>query len=147
MSPHRYTSLLACVLLCVSCGRKRVNETVAPVPGKSWTVPELGLELVFVEEGSLQTQPEDEEGDKAPVREVHIARPFWMGTSEVTQAQYEWLMRRNPSAFRRGTVVDTEWKEGWWGFGRGSHEIKTTGDTAEFPVKTVSWDDAVESCG
>jgi formylglycine-generating enzyme required for sulfatase activity len=37
-------------------------------------------------------------GEK-PVHSVTISKPFWMGTTEVTQAQYQALMGTNPSFF------------------------------------------------
>jgi len=56
--------------------------------------------------------------DETPRHRVRITRPFWMGVTEVTQAQYEAVMGGNPSFFK----------------GAGS------------PVEQVSWDDAVEFC-
>jgi len=55
--------------------------------------------------------------------EVTISKPFWMGIHEVTQAQYEAVMGKNPSRF------------------------KDEKDSARRPVEQVSWHDAVEFCG
>ena len=52
---------------------------------------------------------------------VTIARPFYIGTYEVTQAQYRQVMGVNPSIFQ-GT--------------------KVTGSSDAHPVDTVTWDDA-----
>ena len=46
-------------------------------------------------------------------------KPFFMGRYEVTQGQYEALMRKNPSGFKRGP---------------------------DFPVEQVNWDEAKEFC-
>ena len=56
--------------------------------------------------------------DEGPTREVTISRPFYMGVYEVTQAQYEPVVGRNPSNFK---------------------------DPSN-PVESVSWKDAVDFC-
>jgi formylglycine-generating enzyme required for sulfatase activity len=56
-----------------------------------------------------------EENDK---HEVSISNPFYMGVTEVTQAQYEAVMGTNPSNFKGATN----------------------------PVEMVSWNDATEFC-
>jgi len=53
-----------------------------------------------------------------PVTRVTISQPFWLGKTEVTQAQYAAIMGNNPSSFK--------------------------GDS--LPVEQVSWDDAMEFC-
>src|SRR5262245_23820629 len=57
--------------------------------------------------------------------EVEITRPFYLGVFEVTQKQWRTVMGTNPSSLNRDRV--------------GS-------DTDDFPVETVSWDDAVAFC-
>jgi len=57
--------------------------------------------------------------------EVRISKPFYLGVYQVTQAQYQQVMGRNPSAF-----VDP----------------KNPAARASWPVERVSWDDAVEFC-
>ena len=53
-----------------------------------------------------------------PQHEVILSNPFYMGVTEVTQAQYEAVMGTNPSRFKGATN----------------------------PVETVSWNDATEFC-
>ncbi len=60
----------------------------------------------------------EELSDEGPVRTVRITKGFWMGKYEVTQAQYERVMGKNPSYFK------------------GSNR----------PVGCVSWNDWVEFC-
>src|SRR5205085_1205452 len=68
---------------------------------------------------------------EGPVHEVALTRPFYLGVQQVTQRQYEQVMRRNPSAFRAG----------------GAFDDRIAGlDVANFPVEQVSWEDAVEFC-
>ena len=49
---------------------------------------------------------------------VHITKPFWIGKTEVTQGQWENLMRRNPSYFKN----------------------------SNHPVECISWNDAMLFC-
>ena len=159
LRPHRQAAcLFACLLLCADCGKRPaapartrppayVKETATPVPGRPWTVPDLGLELVFVEAGSFMMGSEDGGGDEKPVHEVHITRPFWMGKYEVTQAEYEALLGSNPSHFRKGRVLREEERDWWlWRKLAGPREVVLTEDTSEFPVEQVSWEEAVALC-
>jgi len=63
-----------------------------------------------------------------PPHEVEITEAFYMGVYEVTQEEYEKVMKKNPSTFCKG----------------GKYEKYVTGiDTKRFPVDTVSWNDAM----
>lgn len=93
----------------------------APAPR---VVDGLNLELIWIEPGSFQmgSPPEEPNRNKAesPVRRVTLTKGFWLGKTEVTQAQYEALTGTNPSRFL------------------------TVGKKA--PVDRVSWLDAMEFC-
>ena len=52
-------------------------------------------------------------------RRLTLTKPFFMGTTEVTQAQFFRVLRKNPSKFK----------------------------AAKHPVEQVTWDEAVEFCG
>jgi len=70
----------------------------------------------------LMGSPENEagrDGDEGPQHRVTIARPFYLGKYEVTQAQWQAVMGNNPSSFK--------------------------GD-AKLPVETVSWEDCQQFC-
>jgi len=71
------------------------------------------------------------EDDEHPQHEVRITRPFYLGVTEVTQAQYEAVMGNNPSHFSA----------------TGGGKDKVAGQSTEqHPVEQVSWLDAVKFC-
>ncbi len=95
------------------------RREVAPdaVTGETYRDPTLGADFALIpkgcfEMGSLASEPErfDAEGPQHP---VCIAEPFYLGKTEVTQAQWEAVMGSNPSGFKG----------------------------ANLPVEQVSWDD------
>ena len=91
---------------------------VAPVSTGQKTIKNsIGMELVLIPAGSFQMGSNDEGADnEKPVHQVTISQAFYMGKTEVTQAQWKAVMGNNPSYFK--------------------------GD--DLPVETVSWQDAKE---
>jgi formylglycine-generating enzyme required for sulfatase activity len=57
-----------------------------------------GIELVRVEPGTFVMGSGRGHGNARPPHKVTITRTFWIGKTEVTQAQYEAVTGRNPSA-------------------------------------------------
>ena len=74
----------------------------------------IGMRLVEIPGGSFDMGSTVGPGE-APVHRVTV-RSFWMGVTEVTQAQWQAVMGNNPSHFKRGDL--------------------------NAPVEMVSWDDA-----
>ncbi|MGB2820174.1 MAG: formylglycine-generating enzyme family protein, partial [Phycisphaerae bacterium] len=106
---------------------KELKELGAPARrGGRYLVLDLGtgvkMELVLIAAGKfVMGSPETEAGRgkcEGPQHWVKISKPFYVGVTEVTQAQYEAIMETNPSKFQG----------------------------AEKPVEQVSWNDAVEFC-
>jgi len=88
----------------------------------------IGMKLVLIPKGTfMMGSPESEEGRKEneTQHEVTISEDYYLGVYEVTQAQYEKVMGKNPSSFQ-GAKVGNE--------------------NADLPVENVSWDDTVEFC-
>jgi formylglycine-generating enzyme required for sulfatase activity/serine/threonine protein kinase len=76
------------------------------------------------------TGPYQEQTEK-PQHRVTISKDFYMGIYLVTQEQYKKVMGWNPSYFSA----------------EGEGKSKVNGiDTGQFPVETVSWDDAEKFC-
>jgi formylglycine-generating enzyme required for sulfatase activity/uncharacterized caspase-like protein len=80
--------------------------------------------------GSPTNEAEDYK-DQKPQHEVRISRGFYLGETEVTQAQYRAVIGKNPSAFCSD------------GMGKG---FVANEDTSKFPVENVSWLDAITFC-
>lgn len=81
----------------------------------------IGMELVWIPPGDfLMGAPPGQGGlrRERPKHEVRISKDFWMGVYEVSQAQFEIVMGKNPSFFK--------------------------GDN--LPVEMVSYNDAMEFC-
>ncbi len=83
----------------------------------------IGMKLVLIPAGeSLMGSPNsdrDADDDEHPQHRVKIAKPFYLGATEVTQEQYQRVMGENPSYFK---------------------------SDSQRPVEEVSWKDAVEFC-
>ncbi|NLX14579.1 MAG: formylglycine-generating enzyme family protein [Phycisphaerales bacterium] len=81
------------------------------------------IELVLIPAGEfLMGSPDTEphrNADEGPQHRVRIPQPFYMGKYEVTQAQWQAVMRKNPATFK--------------------------GDDRR-PVENVSWDDCQKFC-
>jgi len=92
------------------------------------------MNMVFIPAGIFAMgSPESEPGrfsDEGPVTAVTLTEDFWMSATEVTQAQWQAVMGGNPAWFRAG------------GEGAGLAH----GGTEDWPVESVSWEDAMEFC-
>jgi formylglycine-generating enzyme required for sulfatase activity len=94
----------------------------------------LGLKLEVVDAGEFDMGSNRAEVNRRPDEtdhKVRITQPFLMGIYEVTQDEYEKLMKVNPSWFSKT------------GGGKGKVPGQEVG---KFPVDNVSWFDAVEFC-
>ena len=90
----------------------------------------IGMKLVYIPAGSFAMgssnssyQRDRRFSNEYPQHQVHISKGFWMGQTEVTQGQYEFVMKAQP----------------WSG-------EKSVQEDANNPAVYVSWNDAVEFC-
>ncbi|NLE55556.1 MAG: formylglycine-generating enzyme family protein [Lentisphaerae bacterium] len=97
--------------------RAQAAEHNAVVAGEE-VVNTVGMRFRLIPAGTFRMGSEKGVADEKPVHEVEITQPFYLGVTEVTQAQWEAVMGTNPSHF--------------------------TG--ANRPVEIVSWEDAVAFC-
>jgi formylglycine-generating enzyme required for sulfatase activity len=73
----------------------------------------LGMEFVRIPAGRFQMGSTSGDGDEQPVHRVEITQPFYLGTTEVTQSQWESVMGNNPSRFKGANrpVEQVSWEE------------------------------------
>ncbi|MGD0092375.1 MAG: formylglycine-generating enzyme family protein, partial [Planctomycetota bacterium] len=100
-----------------SDGLKAKAELLALPESLDLDLGGVKLDLRLIRPGEFD-MGDGEIANARPVHHVKISRPFYLGTYEVTQAQYEKLLNRNPSKFQG----------------------------ADLPVQQVSWDDAKAFC-
>lgn len=96
-------------------------------------VNSVGMKLAPIEAGEFMMGSTNEFGRFAHEHQhkVALTKPFYIGVYEVTQAEYEKIMGKNPSHFSKT--------------GKGKDTVGDL-DTSRFPVENVSWDEAMEFC-
>jgi len=127
--------LLMLVAVCpgtvVKAGKTTASAAIQLSRGDT-LVNSFGMELIYIPAGQFmmgsRETPEEvvnTEGGKVewyrrehPIHKVRISRGFYMGTTELTQGQYQAVMKENPSKYR--------------------------GD--DLPVENITWNDAVRFC-
>jgi formylglycine-generating enzyme required for sulfatase activity len=95
--------------------RKEVEETWRPARMTVVLEPTTGIkmEFVLIPRGAFKMGDARGKPDEAP-RDVTIAKDFYMQTTEVTQRQWEYLMRTKPFSFSGSPEVPVEgvsWNE------------------------------------
>jgi formylglycine-generating enzyme required for sulfatase activity len=122
--------------------RRAAAELKRQQAEKSFRIADLGLDMVWIppgefrmgtpEQGALakwfyglrekiahKPNPDDQVfKEERPVTWVTLTRPFWLGRTEATQAQWQEVMGNSPSYFKG----------------------------ADLPVEQMSWDNAMEFC-
>ena len=86
-----------------------------PVEGKPWTVPSIGLEMIWCEAGTFWMGSGNEKGrekDEAQ-HKTTLSQGFFLGKYEVKQEEYEEVMGSNPSRFKgdKRPVEQLSWLE------------------------------------
>jgi formylglycine-generating enzyme required for sulfatase activity len=114
--------------------RRRAREVVRRIMLAGCKSKSTGLELVPIEAGEFQMGSpfleRDRRGDESQHR-VRITTPFVLGAYEVTQDEYQQVMKSMPS----------------WFSSKGTGKDKVAGQkTGRFPVDTVTWYDGIEFC-
>jgi formylglycine-generating enzyme required for sulfatase activity len=106
-------TLLVGLIALSGCSKNSANPSAGTVVKNS-----SGMEFNYVPAGSFQMGSGNGDPNEQPVHQVTFARGFYVGRSEVTQAQWQKVMGSNPSKF------------------------SSCGENC--PVEQVSWDDAQE---
>jgi formylglycine-generating enzyme required for sulfatase activity len=121
MQARTLLALAAACVLSTAAGRaEEVKQekatTPGPAEGQPWTVPDLGLELVPIQPGTFDMGSPPEEPGRQSNEDQHavaLTKPFWIGTYEVTQEEFEKIMGSNPSQFKapRRPVEQVNWED------------------------------------
>jgi formylglycine-generating enzyme required for sulfatase activity len=116
--------------------RSTSQETDAPPHDRRKIITNsIGMSLTRIPAGEFQMGSREKDPgareDEMPRHLVRVTKPFYLGTYEVTQAQFEGLMKTNPSSFTRAGLLKEE-----------PPEI----DAAKLPVDNVTWYAAIEFC-
>jgi formylglycine-generating enzyme required for sulfatase activity len=104
-----------------------------PRPADAYVVNAIGLKLVLIPAGEFRMGSSTSEAfrnEDELLHDVTIARPFYLGIYEVTQAQYQKVVGTNPS---------------WFVAGRENTRLRTK-DTSHHPVDSVTWNEAAAFC-
>jgi len=102
-----------------------------------------GLELIFIPAGSFKmgSNARGLSSHVAPEREVTIARPFYMGKTEITNGQYRRFMKVKPD-YDGKADVDPAYDL----YLRHLRGKSVMSDADEFPIIYVSWQNANAFC-
>ena len=97
--PRLRIVLVVLLLTLPAAGRASADSTRAAEA--NFRVADLALELAWIKPGSFAMgSPRAGDGDERPVTRVTLSAGFWLGVTEVTQAQWTAVMGKNPSAHR-----------------------------------------------
>ena len=92
----------------------------------------IGMEFVRIEPGEFVMGDPDSKTGAGPQHKVRITKPFLMGATEVSQAQWKTVMGTTLEQQR-----DKEDTSLW---------VHNRGEGPEYPMYFVSWEEAVEFC-
>ena len=95
-----------------------LEKIAVPELGRAWIIPGLELTLLPLAAGTFTMGSEFGDPTERPQTKVTLAKPFWLGRTEVTQREWSAVMGTIPSRFK--------------------------GDS--LPVENVSWPEAMEFC-
>ena len=120
------------------------NSPSIPLPklkatGKTLT-NSIGMKLTLIPKGTFMmgappTEPDSSDDETQHV--VTLTKDFYLGMYEVTQAEYQKVMGTNPSDFKGDKVAERHPQTG---------RVVKKVDSANHPVESVSWEDAVAFC-
>ncbi len=118
-----------CLFLCNCVGNKEPVVKFPGTPGIVTLPGNVDIEMVRVEsEPFMMCERDSENATNEKEHYVRLTREFWIGKTEVTQAQWKAVMGTNPAHFQ------SSWGKIWTWF------------RDDRPVECVSWNDCKEFC-
>jgi formylglycine-generating enzyme required for sulfatase activity len=134
------------VTFVAAFGRRPAEKIIELGPG-------LRLEMILIPAGSFVMGDDEGGGDEAPVHNVTITKPFYLGKHEVTVEQFRRFVEDT------GYSTDAEKGTGFqgafgWNFGTKDFMVDEKfswrnpgfAQSDTHPVVNVSWNDAMEFC-
>lgn len=96
---------MSALLLCLFFGHREPASQSGFLPrqfpsvreGRDFVLPELGIKLIWCPPGDFIMGGTDI--TEEPPHPVTLSQGFWLGETEITQAQYEKVVGENPSGF------------------------------------------------
>jgi len=98
--------------------KKEQRGKIKGLSGNNFTVPGVGIEMIWIKPGSFQMGSNSGGESVKPAHTVNISKGFWIGKYEVTQKQWKEVMGSNPSYFKKDNL----------------------------PVEKISWYDCLKFC-
>ena len=124
--------------------------------GLPWRVKDKssGIEMLLVPPGKfvMGMSPGDTQAvdDEKPAHEVTLTQPFYLGRTEVTQAQWVKVVGNNPSYFHgasdRDSMIKKLMNEGLTKSEAEAKAAKESTDKDPLPVENISWNDCQQFC-
>lgn len=127
-------SLVVAIGFC-GCGteaeaRARAEARAKAEAGRMIALPNgVQLKMIRVEPGSFRMGSENWGDDEKPVHQVTLTKPYYLGETEVTQAQWQAVMRGEKSTDNSRDLTNPSYFKG-----------------DDRPVEMVSWNDAMAFC-
>jgi formylglycine-generating enzyme required for sulfatase activity len=115
-----------------------------PEAGAIWVEPATGMKFTWVPSGCFDMGDASENPDETPVHNVCV-KGFYLGVQEVTQAQYEKVVGKNPSHFAgKNLPVDSV----SWNHARDMAQTLTTRSGVQFRLPSeAEWEYACRAGG
>ena len=124
--------------------------------GLPWRVKDKssGIEMLLVPPGKfiMGMSPSDTQADDAekPAHEVTLTQPFYLGSTEVTQAQWVKVAGNNSSYFHstsdRDSMIQKLMNEGLTKSEAEAKAAQESTDIDALPVESVSWNNCQQFC-
>ncbi|MBT5901351.1 MAG: formylglycine-generating enzyme family protein [Opitutaceae bacterium] len=99
-----FPNLGTALLLIGAMPVEAATETDVPIERSDFHLAPLKLDLIWVNPGSFlmgsSVTEVDRDEAEGPRMEVTLSHGFWLGKTEITQAQYAAITGENPSAFK-----------------------------------------------
>ncbi len=94
---EEYKDIAKLALLRISQPKQNLKT---PQKHKAWIIPNINMQLEFVENGEFQMGTNFPWNDAEKKHSVILTDDFWIGKFEVTQAEYYQIMNENPSFYK-----------------------------------------------